>query len=160
VRARTSSALEPMQALLRDPLRLEPRRSAVARPPLLLRQPPRALREGKPLRLRPAPTGASAGSHSFAVRLQKEWANTASSAGSGEAGAKTLTLKELSKQLATIRELLWNAGLQFVEAEKTVDVSNSFPNIGFFCRLQCGAGYAIRRLSARAGRSGTDSSSY
>jgi hypothetical protein len=58
VRPRTSPALEPMQALgvpLRDSLRLELRRSAVARPPLLLRQQPRALREGKPLRLQPAP---------------------------------------------------------------------------------------------------------
>jgi hypothetical protein len=44
-------------------------------------------------------------------------------------------LKELNKQLTTVRESLRNAGLQFVEAEKTVGVSNSFPNSGFFCRL-------------------------
>jgi hypothetical protein len=37
-----------------------------------------------------------------------------------------LTLAELSKQLATVKESLGNAGLQFVEAEKTVNVSNLF----------------------------------
>jgi hypothetical protein len=47
-----------------------------------------------------APTGSSTGRQSSASRLQKEWADTASSAGSGEAGkvrTRTLTLVELNK---------------------------------------------------------------
>jgi hypothetical protein len=46
-----------------------------------------------------------------------------SSAGCGEAGAGVLTLNKLNKQLTAVRETLRNAGLQFVEAEKTVTVS-------------------------------------
>jgi hypothetical protein len=75
------------------------------------------------------PTGSSVGSQSSASQLQKEWADTASSAGSGEANeakARNLTLADVNKQLTTIRKSLQNAGLQFVRAEKTVDVSNSF----------------------------------
>jgi hypothetical protein len=75
-----------------------------------------------------APTGSSAGSQSSASQLQKEYVDTASSAGSSEASearARNLTLADVNKQLATIRESLQNAGLQFVRAEKTVDVSNS-----------------------------------
>jgi hypothetical protein len=56
-------------------------------------------------------------------------ADTASSTGSGkasEARARNLTLVDLNKQLAIVRESLQNAGLQFVEAEKTIDVSNLF----------------------------------
>jgi hypothetical protein len=74
------------------------------------------------------PTGSSAGSQSSASQLQKECVDTASSAGSSEASearARNLTLEDVNKQLATIRESLQNAGLQFVRAEKTVDVSNS-----------------------------------
>jgi hypothetical protein len=44
-----------------------------------------------------APTGSSAGSQSSVGQLHKEWADTASSAGSDEARAGVLTLKELSK---------------------------------------------------------------
>jgi hypothetical protein len=72
-------------------------------------------------------TGSGIGSQSSASQLQKEWADTASSAGSGETSktrARNLTLAELSKQFATVKESLGNAGLQFVEAERTVNVSN------------------------------------
>jgi hypothetical protein len=44
-----------------------------------------------------APTGSSAGSQIYVGQLQKEWADTASSASSDEARAGVLTLKELSK---------------------------------------------------------------
>jgi hypothetical protein len=76
-----------------------------------------------------APTGSSAGTQSSASWHQKEWADMASSAGSSEASearAGTLTLADLSKLLTAVRESLRNASLQFVEAEKTVDVSNLF----------------------------------
>jgi hypothetical protein len=46
-----------------------------------------------------------------------------SSAGSGEAGARRLILKELNKQHTAVRESLRNTGLQFVKAEKTFTVS-------------------------------------
>jgi hypothetical protein len=48
VRSPTSPVLEPTQALgelLKNPLKLEPGRLAIERPPLLLRPPPKALRE-------------------------------------------------------------------------------------------------------------------
>jgi hypothetical protein len=43
--------------------------------------------------------------------------------GHHEAGAGVLTLNELNKELTAVRETLQNAGLQFVEAEKTVALS-------------------------------------
>jgi hypothetical protein len=70
-----------------------------------------------------APTVSSASTQSCAGRFQKEWADTASSAGPGEAGKKVLTLKKLGEQLGAVRELMRNTGLQFVDAEKTVTLS-------------------------------------
>jgi hypothetical protein len=72
-------------------------------------------------------TGSGASSQSSASQLQKEWADTASSAGSGGTSRTrggNLTLAELSKQLATVKASLENVNLQFIEAEKTVNVSN------------------------------------
>jgi hypothetical protein len=74
-------------------------------------------------------TGSGAGSQSSASQLQKEWADTASSAGSGKTSrtrGRNLTLAELSKQLATVKVSLGNVSLQFVEAEKTINVSDLF----------------------------------
>jgi hypothetical protein len=74
-------------------------------------------------------TGSGASSQSSASQLQKEWADTASSAGSGEsrkAKGDNLTLAELSKQLSTIKASLGNVSFQFVEAEKTINVSDLF----------------------------------
>jgi hypothetical protein len=76
-----------------------------------------------------ASIGSGAGSQISASQLHKELADTASSAGSGETiktRAKNLTLAELSKHLATVKVPLGNVGLQFVEAEKTINVSNLF----------------------------------
>jgi hypothetical protein len=71
-------------------------------------------------------TGPNIGSQSSGSHLHKEWDDTTSSTDSGEtseARVRNLTLADLNKQLATVRESLWNAGLQFVEAEKIVDVN-------------------------------------
>jgi hypothetical protein len=90
-----------------------------------------------------ASTGSSASSQSSASQLQKEWVDTASSAGSSEsrkAKGKKLTLAELSKQLSTVKASLGNVSFQFVEAEKTVNVSDMLLAFSFFCRLQCCAG--------------------
>jgi hypothetical protein len=53
-------------------------------------------------------TGSCTGSQSSISRLQKEWVDTTSRAGSGasEARARNLTLADLNKQLATVRESL------------------------------------------------------
>jgi hypothetical protein len=94
-------------------------------------------------------TGSSVGSQSSASRLQKEWADTASSAGSGEAGqarAGTLTLAKLNKQLTTVRESLQNTGLQFVETKKIVDVSNLYPSSRLF--LPAAVRYRLNDLPA------------
>jgi hypothetical protein len=83
-------------------------------------------------------TGSGVSSQSSAGQLQKEWADTASSAGpkgSRESRGGSLTLAELSKQLSTIRTSLENAGLQFTDAAKTVNVSVMFLAFDFFCRL-------------------------
>jgi hypothetical protein len=59
-------------------------------------------------------TRSGVGSQSSASQLQKEWVNTASSTGSNETSktrARNLTLAELSKQLAIVKESLGNAGL-------------------------------------------------
>jgi hypothetical protein len=72
-----------------------------------------------------------------------------------------LTLKKLGEQLAYVRESLRNAGLLFVEAEKTVTISRLFfVNSKLFCRLQCSIGYAVSWMKVGAGCFGTDSSSY
>jgi hypothetical protein len=63
--------------------------------------------------------GSGVGSQSSTSQLQKEWADNASR-------ARNLTLAELSKQLANVKESLGNAGLQFVEAKMIVNVSNMF----------------------------------
>jgi hypothetical protein len=76
-----------------------------------------------------ASTGSGASSQSSANQLQKEWADTASSASSGgsrKAKGDNLTLAELSKQLSTIKASLGNVSFQFVEAEKTINVSDLF----------------------------------
>jgi hypothetical protein len=73
------------------------------------------------------------------VSSQREWADTASSAGpegSHEAQGGNLTLAELSKQLSTVRTSLGNVSLQFIKAAKTVDVSVMFLAFDFFCRLR------------------------
>jgi hypothetical protein len=90
-----------------------------------------------------APAGSGVSSQSSASQLQKEWADTASSAGSGgglKAQGNHLTLAELSRQLSTIWMSLGNVNLQFLEAEQTVDVSNMFLSFDFFCRLRRRAG--------------------
>jgi hypothetical protein len=96
-----------------------------------------------------APAGSGVSSQSSASQLQKEWADTASSAGSGgglKAQGNHLTLAELSRQLSTVWMSLGNVNLQFLEAEQTVDVSNMFLSFDFFCRLRRHAGWAIYRL--------------
>jgi hypothetical protein len=50
-----------------------------------------------------------------------------------------LTLVELSKQLFTVRESLRNVNFQFLEATRTVDVSNVSSAFDFFCQLGSGA---------------------
>jgi hypothetical protein len=113
-----------LRRFLRKLLLLEQRRATTAKLPLLLGRQPRVLRDKKTFT---ALTGSGIGSQSSASQLQKEWADTASSAGSGETSktrARNLTLAELSKQFATVKESLGNAGLQFIEAERTVNVSN------------------------------------
>jgi hypothetical protein len=58
-----------------------------------------------------ASTGSGASSQSSASQVQKEWADTASSAGSGgsrKAQSENLTLAELSKQLSTVKASLGN----------------------------------------------------
>jgi hypothetical protein len=72
-----------------------------------------------------------------------ECADTASSAGSGgnrEAKGDNLTLAELSKHLSIVKASLRNVRFQFVEAEKTVNVSDMLLAFSFFCRLQRCAG--------------------
>jgi hypothetical protein len=49
-------------------------------------------------------------------------------------------MAELSKQLSAVKTLLGNVNLQFVEAAKTVDVSDMFLAFDFFCRLHRCAG--------------------
>jgi hypothetical protein len=76
-----------------------------------------------------ASTGSGAGSQSSASQLQKEWVDTASSAGSGRTSRTrggNLTLAKLSKQLATVKSSLGNVSLLFIEAEKTINVSDLF----------------------------------
>jgi hypothetical protein len=51
-----------------------------------------------------------------------------------------LTLAELSRQLTTVKMSLGNVNLQFVEAEKTVNLSDMFLIFDFFCRLRRYAG--------------------
>jgi hypothetical protein len=51
-----------------------------------------------------------------------------------------LTLAELSKQLSTVKASLGDVSFQFVEAEKTVNVSDMLLAFNFFCRLQRYAG--------------------
>jgi hypothetical protein len=87
--------------------------------------------------------GCGASSQSSASQLQKEWADTASSAGSGgscEAQGENLTLVELSKQLSIVKASLGNVNFQFVKAEKIINVSDMFLAFGFFCRLHRCAG--------------------
>jgi hypothetical protein len=82
-------------------------------------------------------TGSGVSSQSSTGQLQKEWADTASSAGpegSREAQGGNLTLAELSKQLSTVRTSLGNVSLQFIKAAKTVDVSVMFLTFDFFRR--------------------------
>jgi hypothetical protein len=88
-------------------------------------------------------TGSGASSQSSANQTQKEWADTASSAGSGggrKAQGKNFTLSELSMQLSTVKMSLGNINLQFVKAEKTVNVSDMFLAFDFICRLHRYAG--------------------
>jgi hypothetical protein len=90
-----------------------------------------------------ASTGSGASSQSSASQLQKEWADTASSArpgGGREAQGDNLTSVELSKQLSSVRMLLGNVSLQFIEAAQTVDVSNMFSAFDFFRQLRCYSG--------------------
>jgi hypothetical protein len=85
-----------------------------------------------------ASTGSGASSQSSASLLQKEWADTASSArpgGGRDAQGDNLTLAEVSKQLSTVRTSLRNVSLQFIEAAQTVNVSNMFSAFDFFCWL-------------------------
>jgi hypothetical protein len=80
--------------------------------------------------------GSGVSSQSSASQLQKEWADTASSAGSSgglKAQGNHLNLAELSMQLSTVRMSLGNVNLQLLEAEQTVDVSNMFLSFDFFC---------------------------
>jgi hypothetical protein len=82
--------------------------------------------------------GSGIGSLISASQLQEEWADTGSSAeisGNLKAQGNSLTLAELSKQLSTIRELLRNVNLQFLEATWTTDVSNALSALDFFCQL-------------------------
>jgi hypothetical protein len=106
-----------------------------------------------------ASTGSGASSQSSANQLQKEWADTASSIGSTrghKAKCENLTLAKLSRQLSTVKASLGDVNLQFVEAEKTVNVSNMFLAFGFFYRLHRCVGWATYRLRGEAGRSMTD----
>jgi hypothetical protein len=57
-----------------------------------------------------------------------------------EAKGDNLTLAELSKQLSIVKASLRNVRFQFVEAEKTVNVSDMLLVFSFFCRLQRCAG--------------------
>jgi hypothetical protein len=112
--------------------------------------PPQAITQGAPGGKDPAaPAGSSVSSQSSAGQLQKEWADTASSAGFGKglkAQGNHLTLAELSRQLTTVRTSLGNMNLQFLEAEQTIDVSNMSLSFDFLCRLRHRAGWAICRL--------------
>jgi hypothetical protein len=51
-----------------------------------------------------------------------------------------LTLAELSKQLSAVKTSLGNVNLQFIEAAKTVNVSDMFLAFDFFCWLHRCAG--------------------
>jgi hypothetical protein len=51
-------------------------------------------------------------------------ASSASSGGTSRTKGGNLTLAELSKQLATVKASLGNVNFQFVEAEKTINVSH------------------------------------
>jgi hypothetical protein len=85
-----------------------------------------------------ARSGAS--SQSSASQLQKEGADTASSAGSSgsrKAKGENLTLAKLSKQLTTVKASLGNVSFQFVEAEKTINVSDLF--LASACSAGCSA---------------------
>jgi hypothetical protein len=112
--------------------------------------PPQAITQGAPEGKDPvAPAGSSVSSQSSAGQLQKEWADTASSARSGKglkAQGNHLTLAELSRQLATVRTSLGNMNLQFLKGEQTIDVSNMSLSFDFLCRLRRRAGWAICRL--------------
>jgi hypothetical protein len=96
---------------------------------------------------------SDASSQSFASQLQKEWADTTSSAGSGgglKAQGNHLTLAELSKQLSTVRTSLGNVNLHFLKAEWIIDVSNMFLAFNFFCRLRHCAGWATYQLGVES----------
>jgi hypothetical protein len=77
----------------------------------------------------------SIGSLSCASQLQREWADTTSSADVGEKlkvqGSKTLA--ELDKQFAVVKGSLQNAGFQLLDAIRTTNVSTAPLAFGFFC---------------------------
>jgi hypothetical protein len=90
------------------------------------------------------------GNPSSASQLQKEWADTASSAetsGTLKAQGNSLTLAELSKQLSAVRESLMNVNFQFLEANRTIDVSNMSSAFNFFYRLGSGAYSSMTNFS-------------
>jgi hypothetical protein len=104
---------------------------------------PRATAKGASGEILAATTGSGASSQSSTSQLQKEWADTTSSAGSSgghKAQGDNLTLAELSKQLSAAKRSLGNISLEFIEAAKTVDVSVMILAFDFFCQLRRCAG--------------------
>jgi hypothetical protein len=79
---------------------------------------------------------SSIGSLSSASRLQQEWADTASSADTGERlkvqGSKP-TLAELDKQFTVAKGSLQNTGFQLLDAIQTTNVSIVPLASSFFC---------------------------
>jgi hypothetical protein len=81
--------------------------------------PQAAARDASGEKVPAATAGSDVGSQSSASQLQKQWADTGSSAeasGNLKAQGNSLTLAELSKQLSVVRESLRNVNLQFLEA--------------------------------------------
>jgi hypothetical protein len=79
---------------------------------------------------------SSVGSLSSASQLQREWADTASSADVGEklkAQGSKPTLAELNKQFTVVKGSLQNAGFQHLDAIQTTNVSTAPLASGFFC---------------------------
>jgi hypothetical protein len=79
---------------------------------------------------------SSVGSLSSASQLQREWADTASSADVGEkikAQGSKPTLAELDKQFTVVKGSLQNAGFQLLDAIQTTNVSTTPLASGFFC---------------------------